>query len=812
MLLRVTKVSGGNTAADPRPSPDPPLHACLSTAVAPERHAVDSSGGSLGGSQLIGGVPHAVVPLSPPPNSADDFSGEILTVGRKDCAVTLEDKCVSRTHATIALLSNRPPMEHAGRALLDGLLDDGRVMMEYGTPSTPEEKRACEASTSGVICVVRDKGSKFGTYVSVDETLSTGCSRGSNDDDDETGDETDDGGDGAAERIGYVELTEKQIRAVRLLSDDDGTKTTAPPKFQRLGENQSRPLPQLSHSGTGSRHAIVLFGPQGSAIRLSLVPLTLTFSRVKAPELDPILASLQYVGASHSLEWDVRNSTHLVAPEKTAAAKGIMAWACRRPVVTTGFVEALLRRRDAREGLPREEDYRPKGTWDANLKYTPEPSTALRGYLIAVMVDDDNAPLAQSAGAEVLPIHEEAPSSSRAEFESWWQTRTQKALANGLAVAVVASSSKRCKHFADWLRQDEGVRFTNAKNIAKAITNNNGEGDLLLDVDKAVIEKVGRPPEAGLEGVPGVDSTYMSTMAEASAESPEDAVETFENTDATENHFPPNDEIDVMPVSTRRKRPQEEELGNIAKHLGGEEQQPDRQKRRRKNQDEEALAKEVGRGEEDIQAEEPVAAAINQEKVVDESSDDEPGLPAERMPLPTSEDGWLIAAPKRRKAFRKGRDEDFGSAAETEKVSGLIVREYIPPNRGSRGRGATVGRATSKKKDFKRCKRTSRIAEYPLLLLFRKNSVLLGYTTFNPNGGTNQNHNNVPKIRLVDVLPKESARQLLLQQQQENLEREQELADHLFNDGGAVGGRKHGGGNMLSYLSQSTTNRGRGRR
>jgi hypothetical protein len=34
-----------------------------------------------------------------------------------------------------------------------------------------------------------------------------------------------------------------------------------------------------------------------------------------------------------------------------------MAWACRRPVVTTGYVEAMLRRRDAREGLPREEDY-----------------------------------------------------------------------------------------------------------------------------------------------------------------------------------------------------------------------------------------------------------------------------------------------------------------------------------------------------------------------------------------------------------------------------------------------------------------------
>ena len=129
------------------------------------------------------------------------------------------------------------------------------------------------------------------------------------------------------------------------------------------------PLLQLSHSASsssssttstssaGPRHVILLFGPQGSAIRLSLVPLTLTFSRIKPPDLDPILASLHYVGASHSVQWDVGRSTHLVAPEKTAAAKGIMAWACRRPVVTTGYVEAMLRRRDAREGLPREEDY-----------------------------------------------------------------------------------------------------------------------------------------------------------------------------------------------------------------------------------------------------------------------------------------------------------------------------------------------------------------------------------------------------------------------------------------------------------------------
>ena len=61
MLLRVPKVIGGNSASDPRPSPDPPLHACLATA---DVH--DDAAATRGGSQLVGGIPHAVIPASPP--------------------------------------------------------------------------------------------------------------------------------------------------------------------------------------------------------------------------------------------------------------------------------------------------------------------------------------------------------------------------------------------------------------------------------------------------------------------------------------------------------------------------------------------------------------------------------------------------------------------------------------------------------------------------------------------------------------------------------------------------------------------------
>ncbi len=309
MMLRIDMVIGGSNAADPRPSPNRPLHACLATATATPL----PNGGDAAAAAAI--------------TNAD--SGEIANVGRKNCMVTIDDKCVSRRHAVLELLSNRPVTTSRSSLL------DGRVMMEFGAPATPEEIHACETSPSGVICVIKDMGSKFGTYVSVDETLLRRYS--SNDDvgkknnlgedkDDETGDdETDDEGVDV-KGIDYVELSEKQDRAVRLLHSQVES-PTLPPKFRKLKENHSMPLLQLSHfsdtTTSSSHHVTILFGPQGSGMRLTLVPLLFTFSRIKLhdPATDALLASLHYIGASHLHQWDVKRSTHLIAQEKIAGAK-----------------------------------------------------------------------------------------------------------------------------------------------------------------------------------------------------------------------------------------------------------------------------------------------------------------------------------------------------------------------------------------------------------------------------------------------------------------------------------------------------------
>ncbi len=332
------------------------------------------------------------------------------------------------------------------------------------------------------------------------------------------------------------------------------------------------------------------------------------------------------------------------------------------------------------------------GPWDTSkLTRTPEPSIALRGYRIAVMVNDDTAPLAQSAGAEILFIHEDAPST--AEFESWWNEQLNKATAEKLVLVVVNSSSKACKQFSNWLKQCKHVRYSHAKNIARAITNNNGEGELLKDTHMDSIQKINIYPTATVTSVPNP--------------SEDNTIEFVSEWNRNGRSFG-DDHDNAKPISENMKltRQQEETIDARTDAVDDNRNLSTHQKRRGRNDLDDRPINEVDHAE----VANPVdtdnaakAASQTTKKFVDESSDDEPGIPAERIPLPTSVDGWLVAAPRRRKAYRQERDavvvidtEVPDSAAETEKVSGLIVRRYIKTTGQSR--------ISQKQQGFKRCK------------------------------------------------------------------------------------------------------------
>ena len=444
--------------------------------------------------------------------------------------------------------------------------------------------------------------------------------------------------------------------------------------------------------------------------------------------------------------------------------------------------------------------YSPKGTSQLDsLTYSGDHSTALRGYCIAVMMEDDNGPLAQSAGAKILKVYD-APNSSQSDFDSWWSTQQQIVIDAKMVLVLVDSKSSKCKPYNTWLHKRSDVRLTSAKHLAQAITGNNGEGSLLLDSRKEAIEKMeGWNADFVEEVTTEVDKSFGDIETSA-VNNPEETVEEERQQKAEQQDDLQNKAQEVHAGEKRTK--QNDSTKQVANNEVPEASQPQK-KRRRKEQSEQPVQREANAMEPEPTDD---SRAVSFDANIDAHSEDEPGLPDERIPLPTTSDGWLVAAPKSRKAYRKAIEETDAEnptvSAETEKVNGLVVRAYVKPAVVAR-----PGRSARRGKDFKR---------------FRKNIVIRGFSSSEPKyadyNASSHNDTTLPTIRLVSVLPKESERQRQLEIQQQELEREQEIADSLFNDTSGGGGKKRGrkkSGNasIHQYFSQvSTTKKGRGRR
>ena len=412
-------------------------------------------------------------------------------------------------------------------------------------------------------------------------------------------------------------------------------------------------------------------------------------------------------------------------------------------------------------------------------------------------MEDDNGPLAQSAGAKILKVYN-APDTSQADFDNWWNTQQEMAIDGKMVLVLVDSKSSKCRPYNTWLHKRNDVRLTSAKHLAQAITGNNGEGDLLFDSKKEAIQKMEGwdaviEQESTKEADKNGEDVETSEVAEDAKIAGEEVQQEPKEKESVEGKQP----VHAGEKRTKQKEVSEEEVTNNEQP----EERPPEKKRRRKEQPKESTQ------EEGIAMEtEPVEESRDEsfDANINVQSDDEPGLPDERIPLPTTSDGWFVAAPKSRKAYRKAIDEIEAEnplvAAETQRVRGLIVRAYVKPAATTR-----PGRSARRGKDFKR---------------FRKNNVIRGFSSSEPNYAdfNSSSHNaTLPTISLISVLPKESERQRQLLEQQQELEREQEIADNLFNDtgggGGGKRGRKSGNNSMYQYLTQqSTTKKGRGRR
>jgi len=264
MLLRVDVTRGGPSG--PVPADSGPLHACLSAAPVsspPPASATQTQGGALSSTQVSGGSGSG----SGSGQASGDGqagggdalrTGEILTVGRKNSLVCLpDDKAVSRSHASIRLVSVHAADGADGDGGQTTLLGD-ELVMEYGRPETEWERAACASSPTGTVCVVRDNGSKFGTFVGVDEGMlekylpapENTAAEGKDEDatDDETDDEGAENGAGGKNQFTFKEPEGNQSAALGLLHGGEGG--DVPTKFVELkkGGLTTMPLLQLSHS------------------------------------------------------------------------------------------------------------------------------------------------------------------------------------------------------------------------------------------------------------------------------------------------------------------------------------------------------------------------------------------------------------------------------------------------------------------------------------------------------------------------------------------------------------------------------------
>mmetsp|Transcript_29066 Transcript_29066/g.61192 ORF Transcript_29066/g.61192 Transcript_29066/m.61192 type:complete len:501 (-) Transcript_29066:105-1607(-) len=500
-----------------------------------------------------------------------------------------------------------------------------------------------------------------------------------------------------------------------------------------------------------------------------------------------------------------------------------MAWACRRPTVTIHYLHALLSRTYPDQPLPDESDFNPPGETQLDQLSTSDgPCTALTGYQIAVLVEnDDSGPLALSAGADMLDVAKEAPENED-DFGVWWEERRKLAIGKKLVLVAVRNSSRKCAHLTHWLeklQKDDGgehdvVRFTNPKYLAKAITANGGKGEVLKDLNGKFIEKLysatvtARDDERNLNVLPEPMTNlhnhgHEDVNQEARQQQHNSEADVEEVTfDAGNDHVDDSADCydikneDVRATSKNKSKKRRKEVTNENQSDDDEDDSGDARRKRRRQ---------------DNGANEETNSGNQRREIRVETPDHE--RPTERTPLPITEDGWFVAAPSKRTAYRstvKEIEELIGGeglkeSAQTAFVSGLVVREYVPPNEinSTSAPAGSFGRMkdSNKKKDFK---------------LFRKNAVIHGYSTFVPTyaSGSQRRHlqNGAPSIRLVSVLPKESERQRQLEMQQLELERDQEAADALFNDGG--GGAGSGGRGDIRGFFRNTpaAKRGRGRR
>jgi hypothetical protein len=454
-----------------------------------------------------------------------------------------------------------------------------------------------------------------------------------------------------------------------------------------------------------NERVLIQCGQNGSTLVIRRIPLRLAWSRLDNSTKQLWTKRLPALGAT-TLPTAHESMTHLVTNEIIANAKHLAAWYLQKPMVTTEYLQALWDRRSPTDPMPKETDVEPTGDKAEFWKATPN-SKLWSGCMFLCLLQDDMECLCRAAGADSVPLYH------LSEREALQVIKKLKDPSNAFYISTATAKVAR---YVRHLQKEHIPCVTQriiASCVAKQLQLKDNEGNAIGSSTD------GHPTD-------GNDDEQTSQVLVAPREEKHAPLAPIEMIPEESMEEPTVDQTDDVepPASSRKRASSLEELS---------QEEPQNQRRKMAHESVEPASCSKRSRKEEFDTEEP---------------------PTQRMKLAVSSDGWLIAAPSNRRAYRRSTDEDeqpLVAPADTECAS-LVVGPSSKRKEGASARGGG--------KDFKR---------------FRKNVV--------PRGG-------LSRIVLRSVLPKESEVQQELEDRQLELEEEQRAADALFREPGA-GIRSH---------------------
>ena len=405
---------------------------------------------------------------------------------------------------------------------------------------------ACDASPDGSCLVVRDLGSKFGTYLVVD-TDSAATSGGR---EEGSGDETDDATDDEAGETGGhggPGSTQPMTEAMTQMAD-----RALPPgrgisgrKARLIERGGSLVLTSLSVSSSpeddriGMQTELIMLGQNGSTLKISRVHLQFCLSRIESTAKRRVNDLAGRVGALLTSGWDPRTTTHLITDRRISTAKSISAWACGRPIVTPAYVDALLRRGSHSDPIPDESNFRPPGSLVMD-KMDPQPLVeerkCLKGFHVVSLTEHEAEALAASAGATIVPAH----SMNENSFKGLkWLKDLEKRQADGeISLVVIETTSKKAKIRMDFLRKKCGLKVCTMKELAASISEIRRS---LVGTDGKRIDSP-KSPEEGVDGI-GVVGEVVDAMSPIPEGTNEDGTERSGSISGRSRSLPHGDSV-----------------------------------------------------------------------------------------------------------------------------------------------------------------------------------------------------------------------------------------------------------------------------